>query len=141
MPILVLISQFGIPVTQEWCKFQIHTCLCQLKFLIPCRYLYPILPRAAPKDRDSIVPFHPRGSPSRLPLMKGTFPVSVSHKSGTSFPISKLDSSSNSRSDWETSESPHGFTFSLQICLYSPSSFLVPGIFTFFLPSFVIYFF
>lgn len=94
-PTLLLISQFGIPAPQEWCKFSTHTCWCRLRFPILCRFLYSTHPRPAPEGRVSLVPFHTRVSPSRLTVIQGTVPVSVLRESRASSPDSELDSSPN----------------------------------------------
>lgn len=65
------------------CKFRTHTCLCWLKFPIPCRFLYPTHLRHVPEGGVSKVSFHTRGSPLRL---------SQKHRTVT---VSELDSSPN----------------------------------------------
>lgn len=92
VPTMVLISQFGIPAPQEWRKLQTHTCLCRLKFPVLRRLLDPTLPRPTLEDRVSVAPFLPWAALQGFP-MEGPIPVPVSDKSGTSSPVSELNSS------------------------------------------------
>ena len=87
------ISQFGIPTSWELYKFKTHTCLCWLKFPIPCRFLYPTHLRHVPEGGVSAVSFHTRVSPLRLSQKHRTVTMSVLLSPPS--PVSELDSSPN----------------------------------------------